>query len=153
MHLSLQMLFMQPRVISVHSYYLTSLVTSHFCRFCLDKVFSVLQHSFARSVKNYVSILSFVRSHCAGRFPMEKICLGWLQLRFVAFFDSQQVMKNDLLSSDFWFLDLRSSKTNSPSWGFLLEPLTCGFAFENLGSCDFWNSNLFCCVRSFGEPG
>ena len=45
--------FVWPRVISVHSYYLTSLVTSHFCRLTIAVSFT---HSFRKSYSHSIII-------------------------------------------------------------------------------------------------
>ena len=64
--------FSQSRVISVHSYYLTSLVTSRFYRFG-DKTFSSSQAFLRTNHLSFHHILSFVRSHSAGSYQVEKL--------------------------------------------------------------------------------
>ena len=64
--------FSQSRVISVHSYYLTSLVTSRFYRFG-DKTFSSSQAFLRTNHPSLNHILSFVRSHSAGSYQVEKL--------------------------------------------------------------------------------
>ena len=135
------MLFMQPRVISVHSYYLTSLVTSHFCRFWLDKFFSALQHSFALSVQNYCfDTLICEKPLCRKVFDGKDLS-GLAPCGFVAFFDSQQVFMKWLIffvSSDF-FQDLRSSESKDPKLTVIWKPCSFGFDFEDLGSVEMFS--------------
>ena len=89
-HLSFQMPFKQPRVISVHSYYLTSLVTSLSADSFLTRSF-LLCNIPSHLPSNYHLTYSHLREAAVPEgFRWKRLVLGGSVL-IVAFFDSQQV--------------------------------------------------------------